>query len=88
VLETAPFARGDSFCPATSCGAVLRPKGSLVLAVSTLSHGWTTILYLIAVLLFLAGFFGFKPGTQRVRLDSLGLAVFVFVFFWNEWALT
>jgi len=32
--------------------------------------------------------FGFKPGTQRVRLDSLGLAVFVFVFFWNEWALT
>jgi hypothetical protein len=52
-----------------------------VLAVSTLSHGTTTILYL-------AGFFGFKPGTQRVRLDSLGLAVFVFVFFWNEWALT
>ena len=74
--------------PATSCGAVIEPKGWLVLAVSTLSHGTTTILYLIAVLLFLAGFFGFKPGTQRVRLDSLGLAVFVFVFFWNEWALT
>jgi hypothetical protein len=36
----------------------------------------------------LAGFFGFKPGTQRVRLDSLGLAVFVFVQFWNAWAQT
>jgi hypothetical protein len=58
----------------------------VLLAVSVLTPGWRTIFYLIAVLLFLAGFFGFKPGTQRVRLDSLGLAVFVFVFFWNAWA--
>jgi hypothetical protein len=60
----------------------------VLLAVDTLSAGWQTVLYLIAVLLFLGGFFGFKPGTQRVRLDSLGLAVFVFVFFWNAWAQT
>jgi len=57
-----------------------------VLAVDTLSAGWQTILYGIAVLLFLAGFFGFKVTGERVRLDSLGLAVFVFVQFWNAWA--
>jgi hypothetical protein len=59
-----------------------------VLAVSRLSAGTETILYLIAVVLFVAGAVGFKLGTERVRLDSLGLAVFVFVFFWNAWALT
>jgi hypothetical protein len=58
----------------------------VLLAVNTLSAGWTTILYLIAVILLLAGFFGFKVTAQRVRLESLGLAVFVFVFFWNAWA--
>ena len=58
----------------------------MLLAVDTLSKGWETILYGIAVLLFLGGFFGFKVTAQRIRLDSLGLAVFVFVFFWNAWA--
>jgi hypothetical protein len=56
--------------------------------VDRLSAGWETILYLIAVVLFLGGFFGFQVTAQRVRLDSLGLAVFVFVFFWNAWART
>ena len=37
---------------------------------------------------FLAGFFGFKVTGERVRLESLGLAAFVFVFFWNAWAQT
>jgi hypothetical protein len=58
----------------------------VLLAVDVLTPGWRTIFYLIAVLLFLAGFFGFKPGTQRVRLDSLGLAFFVFPSFWDAWA--
>jgi hypothetical protein len=58
----------------------------VLLAVDRLSAGWQTILFGIAVLLFLGGFFGFKVTAQRVRLDSLGLAVFVFVFFWNSWA--
>ena len=58
----------------------------MLLAVNTLSAGWTTILYLIAIILFLAGFFGFKVTAQRVRLEALGLAVFVFVQFWNSWA--
>jgi hypothetical protein len=60
----------------------------VLLAVDRLSAGWETILYLIAVVLFLGGFFGFQVTAQRVRLDSLGLAVFVFVFFWNAWART
>ncbi|HYV58631.1 MAG TPA: hypothetical protein VFA62_01035 [Acidimicrobiia bacterium] len=58
----------------------------MLLAVSTLTPGWRTILYLIAIVLFLAGFFGFKVTAQRVRLEALGLAVFVFVFFWDSWA--
>ncbi len=58
----------------------------MLLAVSPLTPGWRTIFYLIAVVLFLVGFFGFKPGTQRVRLDSLGLAFFVFPFLWDAWA--
>ena len=58
----------------------------MLLAVDELSFGWQTILFGIATLLFLGGFFGFKVTAQRVRLDSLGLAVFVFVFFWNSWA--
>jgi hypothetical protein len=57
-----------------------------VLAVEVLSQGWQAILFLIAIILFLAGFFGFKVTAQRVRLEALGLAVFVFVFFWNAWA--
>ena len=60
----------------------------MLLAVDTLSAGWQTVLYLIALLLFLAGFFGFKVTGERVRLESLWLAAFVFVFFWNAWAQT
>jgi len=61
-------------------------EGGVVLAVEVLSQGWQAILFLIAIILFLAGFFGFKVTAQRVRLEALGLAVFVFVFFWNAWA--
>ena len=58
----------------------------MLLGVDSLSAGWQTILFLIAVLLFLGGGIGYKFPGERVRLDSLGLAVFVFVFFWNAWA--
>ena len=58
----------------------------MLLAVDRLSAGWEAILFMIAIVLFLDGFFGFKVTAQRVRLEALGLAVFVFVFFWNAWA--
>lgn len=58
----------------------------VLLAVSELSPGWRTIFFLIALVLFVAGFLGFKVTAQRIRLDSLGLAFFVFVFFWDSWA--
>jgi hypothetical protein len=60
----------------------------VLLAVNRLSAGWQTIFFLIALVLFVLGFLGFKVTAQRVRLDSLGLAFFVFVFFWNSWAET
>lgn len=58
----------------------------MLLAVSTLTPGWRTICYLIAGLLFLGGFFGFKVTAQRVRLEALGLAFLVFPLFWDSWA--
>ena len=58
----------------------------MLLAVSPLTPGWRTIFFLIAGILFVVGFFGFKPGAQRVRLDSLGRAFFVFPFFWDAGA--
>jgi hypothetical protein len=58
----------------------------VLLAVSELTPGWLTIFFLIAVILFVLGFLGFKVTAQRIRLDSLGLAFFVFPFFWNAWA--
>ena len=64
----------------------LERRIAVLLAVERLSAGWETVLYGIAVVLFVLGFLGFKVTAQRVRLDSLGLAVFVFVFFWNSWA--
>jgi hypothetical protein len=60
----------------------------VLLAVNRLSPGWTTIFFLIALVLFVLGFLGFKITAQRIRLDSLGLAFFVFPFFWNAWAAT
>jgi hypothetical protein len=86
VLEAAPFFADTRFCPVTGRGAVTTQEGGVLLAVDRLSAGWETILFLIAIVLFLAGFFGFKVTAQRVRLEALGLAVFVFVFFWNAWA--
>ena len=74
-------------CP--RCHMVWRRVGRedcVLVAVDRLSAGWETVLYGIAVVLFVLGFLGFKITAQRVRLDSLGLAVFVFVFFWNAWA--
>jgi hypothetical protein len=58
----------------------------VLLAVSVLTPGWRTIFFLIALVLFVLGFLGFKVTAQRIRLDSLGLAFFVFPFFWDAWA--
>jgi hypothetical protein len=58
----------------------------VVLAIDPPSAGWQTIFFGIAVVLFVLGFLGFKITAQRVRLDSLGLAFFAAVFFWDAWA--
>ena len=57
-----------------------------MLAVTALSPKTQTIFFLISVVLLVAGGVGWKPGAQRVKLESLGLAFFVFVYFWNAWA--
>ena len=58
----------------------------MLLAVDPLSAGWKTLVFLIAFMLFVAGGVGYKPWGERVRLEALGLAAFVFPFFWDSWA--
>jgi hypothetical protein len=60
----------------------------LILGISTLSAGWEAFLFGVALALFVLAGIGFQLPNHRVRLDSLGLALFVFVFFWNALAAT
>jgi hypothetical protein len=60
-----------------------------MLAITTLSPKWQTFLFATAVILFVLHGIGFEQrSSPRLRLDGLGLAVFVFVFFWNALAAT
>ena len=59
-----------------------------MLAITTLSSGWQTFLFATAVILFVLHGIGFDERKARLRFDGLGLAVFVFVFFWNALAAT
>jgi hypothetical protein len=58
----------------------------MLLALQPLSTGWQTVCYAIAFVLLALGGIGFKPAGERLRLESLGLAAFVFPFLWNAWA--
>lgn len=59
-----------------------------MLAISTLSPGWQSFLFASALILLLLHGIGMDQRAGRLRLESLGLAVFVFVFFWNALAAT
>jgi len=59
-----------------------------MLEITTLSAGWQTFFYAAAMVLLGLRGVGFKEGTGRLRPDALGLALFVFVFFWNALAAT
>jgi len=53
-----------------------------------LSAGWQTFFFATAVILLLLHGIGFDERFARTRFDGIGLAVFVFVFFWNALAAT
>jgi hypothetical protein len=59
-----------------------------MLAITTLSPGWQSFFFATAVILFVLHGIGFDQRAARLRLDSIGLAVFVFVFLWNALAAT
>jgi hypothetical protein len=63
-------------------------SASVMLAISTLDATLQALLYGAAVVLLVLGGIGLRLGNERVRLESLGLALFVFVFFWNALAAT
>ena len=47
-----------------------------------------TFFFATALILFVLHGIGFDQRATRLRFDGLGLAVFVFVFFWNALAAT
>jgi len=57
-----------------------------VLAIDLMSTTFRFIFYAIALVLFLAGGIGLKPGGERVQLVGLGLAAFVVPVFWDNLA--
>ena len=59
-----------------------------MLAITTLNAGWQTFFFATALILFVLHGIGFDQRATRLRFDGLGLAVFVFVFFWNALAAT
>jgi hypothetical protein len=59
----------------------------VALAIELMGNTWQFIFYAIALVLFIAGGIGFKPGGERVQLVGLGLAAFVFPTFWDRLAL-
>jgi hypothetical protein len=59
----------------------------IVASLGLMSAGWQSFFYAVAVLLFLVGSVGLKLPNERVRLESLGLAFFAFVFLWNPFAV-
>jgi hypothetical protein len=59
-----------------------------MLAITTLNAGWQTFFFATALILFVLHGIGFGQRVTRLRFDSLGLAAFVFVFFWNALAAT
>jgi len=58
-----------------------------MLAIGLMSNTWQFIFYAIAIVLFIAGGVGLKPGGERVQLVGLGLAAAFFPEFWNRMAL-
>jgi len=52
-----------------------------------MGNTWQFIFYAIALVLFIAGGVGLKPGGERVQLVGLGLAAFIFPDFWDRLAL-
>ena len=59
-----------------------------MLSITTLNAGWQTFFFATALILFVLHGIGFDQRATRLRFDGLGLAVFVFVFFWNALAAT
>jgi hypothetical protein len=59
-----------------------------MLAINTLSAGWQTFFFATSVILLALHGLGLDQRSERLRFDGIGLAVFVFVFFWNALAAT
>lgn len=59
----------------------------MALGIELMGNTWQFVFYAIALVLFIAGGVGIKPGGERASLIGLGLAAFVFPTFWDKLAL-
>jgi hypothetical protein len=59
----------------------------MALGIELMGNTWQFVFYTIALVLFIAGGVGIKPGGERASLIGLGLAAFVLPTFWDKLAL-
>ena len=58
----------------------------MVLGIELMGSTWRFVFYGIALVVFIAGGVGIKPGGERVSLIALGLAAVTFPLFWDNLA--
>jgi hypothetical protein len=58
----------------------------MLLGIELMGSTWRFVFYAIALVIFIAGGVGIKPGGERVSLVALGLAAVTFPLFWDNLA--
>ncbi len=57
-----------------------------ILAIELMGSTWRFVFYAIALIVFIAGGIGIKPGGERVSLVAIGLAMVTVPLFWDNLA--
>jgi hypothetical protein len=57
-----------------------------ILAIELMGSTWRFVFYAIALVVFIAGGIGIKPGGERVSLVAIGLAMVTVPLFWDNLA--
>lgn len=58
----------------------------MVLGIEAMGATWRFVFYGIALVIFIAGGVGIKPGGERVSLVAIGLAALTVPLFWDSLA--
>ncbi|MCJ7670766.1 MAG: hypothetical protein MUP67_01800 [Acidimicrobiia bacterium] len=58
----------------------------MVVGIELMGATWRFVFYAIALVVFIAGGVGIKPGGERVSLVAIGLAALTVPLFWDNLA--